>query len=356
ISGAFNAEYGKAMSGIVNIVTKEGGSDYEGSISFYGGDTFTSHGDNFLDPNKTALNVHTLEGSLSGPLLSNKIRFFLSGRRDVDDGHIFGVREHLPSDSSNFNPDPDRLAEIREFIPDYDGPNWYYELHGKPWYEYVAADEPIPSEVVSMNPRESFNFLGKITLRPFQGVKMEYSHLQDGSKRTPFDFNYRYNPDGRTSLRDRSWNHSLHWTHTLNQRSFYTARFSWAQSRHRQFLYENPTDERYVVDRDAIGAGNVIGFPGTNFLFSGNEKAHIYEDATSLRSKIDFTRQIGLIHEVKAGVDVELHSLDRENFTVLFDGNRYRRPTVEDIDNPSHDKYVDQQARHYAIYAQDKLE
>ena len=31
ISGTFNAEYGQAMSGIVNIVTKEGSQKYEGS-------------------------------------------------------------------------------------------------------------------------------------------------------------------------------------------------------------------------------------------------------------------------------------------------------------------------------------
>ena len=356
ISGAFNAEFGKAMSGIVNIVTKEGGSDYEGSISLYGGDTFTTRTERFLDPAKTTLNVYTLEGSLSGPLFTEKLRFFVSGRRDVDDGHIFGVKQHLPSDSANFNPDPERLETIREFIPDYDGPNWYYEFHGRPWYEYVATDEPIPGEVVPMNPRESFNLLGKITFRPFSGAKIEYNHLQDGSKRTPFDFNFRFNPDGSASVRDRSWNHSLHWTHSLNDRSFYTARFSYAHNRFRSFLFENPEDQRYVVDRSGTGGGNVIGFPGTNFLFSGNEKGHVYEDATSFRTKVDFTRQFGIIHEAKAGIDFEMHSLDRENFTVLFDGNRYRRPTVEGVDNPSHDRYEDQRASHYAAYVQDKLE
>ncbi len=34
ITGGFSAEYGKAMSGIVNIVTKEGGKNYEGSITY----------------------------------------------------------------------------------------------------------------------------------------------------------------------------------------------------------------------------------------------------------------------------------------------------------------------------------
>ncbi len=356
ISGAFNAEYGKAMSGIVNLVTKEGGSQLEGSFSFYGGDVLGGNNDVFKDPNELDLSVYTMEGSLSGPLLSDRLRFFLSGRRDVDDGHIFGVREHLPSDSANFNPDPQRLVTIREHLPDYDGPNWYYEMHGKPWYEYAAEGTPVPSEVVAMNPRESYNLLGKITFRPFSGVKIEYSHMQDGLKRRSYDFAYRYVPDGTTWVRERSFNHSLHWTHSLGDRSFYTARFSYATNRFSDYLFENPFDSRYVVDRGATGNGNLTGFPGTNFLFGGNQKAHVYEDARSFRTKLDFTRQFGLIHEAKMGLDVQLHGLDRQNFIVLYDGNRYRQPTVEPVENPSHDRYVDQRVNEFAAYVQDKLE
>ena len=38
ISGTFNAEYGNALSGIVNTVTKEGGKDFSVTASFYSGD------------------------------------------------------------------------------------------------------------------------------------------------------------------------------------------------------------------------------------------------------------------------------------------------------------------------------
>ena len=36
VTGTFNAEYGRAMSGVVNVVTRDGGPKYEGSVS-YGG-------------------------------------------------------------------------------------------------------------------------------------------------------------------------------------------------------------------------------------------------------------------------------------------------------------------------------
>ena len=42
VSGGFNAEYGNAMSGIVNLQIKEGRENYESSISFYTGDRFSN--------------------------------------------------------------------------------------------------------------------------------------------------------------------------------------------------------------------------------------------------------------------------------------------------------------------------
>ena len=38
ISGTFNAEYGKALTGIINMVTKDGGDNFEGSLNVYSGD------------------------------------------------------------------------------------------------------------------------------------------------------------------------------------------------------------------------------------------------------------------------------------------------------------------------------
>ena len=45
ISGTFNAEYGQAMSGIVNVVTKDGGQNFEGKLDFYGGGYHSNHSD-----------------------------------------------------------------------------------------------------------------------------------------------------------------------------------------------------------------------------------------------------------------------------------------------------------------------
>ncbi len=353
ISGAFNAEYGKAMSGIVNLVTKEGADKIKGSLSFYGGDNVTKHSNVFGDPTSPSdlsMNVFTGEGTLSGSLpFAKGIKFFLSGRYDRNEGTIFGKNLHLPSDSANFNGDPGLQEVIEEFIPGYGGPLWYYEIHGKPWYEYGEGD-PIPGKSVALNPRESGNFIAKLSMKPFSGSKLEYSFMMDGAKRKSYSFAYKYNPDGTLSTRDRSYNNSLHWTQTLSDRSFYTVKASLASNVAKTFLYENPLDPRYV------STGNIIGFPGNQFVFGGNQKGHVYESSNSLRIKADLTKQMGIIHEAKIGIELNQHWLDRQNFVVLYDGDNYPEPEVPDVDTPTHDRYDNQTVMEFSAYAQDKLE
>ncbi|MCH8963068.1 MAG: carboxypeptidase-like regulatory domain-containing protein, partial [Bacteroidetes bacterium] len=94
ISGAFNAEYGKAMSGIVNLVTKEGGNHLTGSVSFYGGDYVTGNDDLFFTPSSVDLNTYTFEGSLGGPPpFYRNMRSVISARRDAGAEHVAGAQD-----------------------------------------------------------------------------------------------------------------------------------------------------------------------------------------------------------------------------------------------------------------------
>jgi len=343
VTGAFNAEYGQAMSGIVNIVTREGGPTFDASASVTVGDRATSNDNIWQIPDGVSVRTTTVEGTLGGPILGSKLTFFAAGRYDDSDGYVYGFREHLPSDSANFN-------------------TGYYEIHGKPWWEYAPIGElEVPSEPVSMNPFTSYNFTGKLAYRPKPQLKLEYTYLRDGSDgkgsgSRATDFLYRYVPDGLENSYVRSWNHALHWTHTVNRTMFYTVRLSYASNSSERYLYEDPTDPRYVRDVGGTGEGNVVGFPGNNFYMSGNQKDGLFEYADSFRGKVDLTKQFGAIHETKIGVDWRFHSLDREVYTVLFDGNVYRQPTLPPIDSPAHDVLEDQSVREISAYVQDKLE
>jgi hypothetical protein len=68
-TGSSSAEFGNAKSGIISIVTKTGGSDYQGSFSYESDEPFgVNH----------SLGLNRLQGSFSGPL-AGRLTFALSG-------------------------------------------------------------------------------------------------------------------------------------------------------------------------------------------------------------------------------------------------------------------------------------
>ena len=77
MTGGFNAEYGRVMSGAVNVVTKEGNEEYFGTVEML----TDNLGGDWVGTKKYDYNVYDM--SLGGPLIpGNKaITFFLSGER-----------------------------------------------------------------------------------------------------------------------------------------------------------------------------------------------------------------------------------------------------------------------------------
>ncbi|MFT5517260.1 MAG: hypothetical protein ACI80V_003403, partial [Rhodothermales bacterium] len=62
ISGVFNAEYGQAQSGVINIVTKSGSvSNYSGSVGVYTGSYLTSHPEVFNGAERFRMDEYNLE-------------------------------------------------------------------------------------------------------------------------------------------------------------------------------------------------------------------------------------------------------------------------------------------------------
>jgi len=74
LSGTFNAEYGNAMSSVVNIVTREGTDNFSGKFEYR-----TSE---FGVPSQKRFLENRFNGSLSGPFFINKFKYFLSFDQD----------------------------------------------------------------------------------------------------------------------------------------------------------------------------------------------------------------------------------------------------------------------------------
>jgi len=86
LSGTFNAEYGNALSGVVNIVTRDGADKFsaklEARTSEFGVDRYSS------------LHENRINGSISGPIIVPEYNFFISGETDRRGSYLpFGYND-----------------------------------------------------------------------------------------------------------------------------------------------------------------------------------------------------------------------------------------------------------------------
>ncbi len=80
LSGTFNAEYGNALSGIVNILTREGGRTWRSHLQSQSG-TFQNAHENKSEGNR-------INWSLGGPLWGENLRIFISGQHNDRDSYL----------------------------------------------------------------------------------------------------------------------------------------------------------------------------------------------------------------------------------------------------------------------------
>ncbi|HEX2254323.1 MAG TPA: TonB-dependent receptor [Thermoanaerobaculia bacterium] len=80
-TGGFEAEYGQALGGIVNLVTKSGGNELSGSLDArYRDSGFTQDGE-FFDADANDSEFRQLSATLGGPIQRDRAWFFLSGEK-----------------------------------------------------------------------------------------------------------------------------------------------------------------------------------------------------------------------------------------------------------------------------------
>lgn len=323
ISGAFNAEYGNAMSGIVNLQLKEGGSRYNGSLTAYSGDYVSNDTDVFINiDDRDPLANQVYEGNLTGPvpLFGKKLTFNVSGRYSDNEGHLYGVRQHLPGDSSNFS-----------------GDNWYVELNGDSAY-------------VPMNSRKDLNLLTKLTLKVASNFKISGQFLYDRARSRSYVHTYKYNPDGTGRARDDNYNYSFKINHAFTK-SFYEANFFYSTTDYRSFAFEDPADPRYVPTT------RIIGEPTSPyFVYGGTDMGRLFRESKSYGFKLDYTNQINARHELKTGIDLRKDDLWQSSAAVLYDNIQFDEPTVLAPNiSPSHSLF-DNNITFFSAYLQDKIE
>ncbi|MBP7148779.1 MAG: TonB-dependent receptor [Acidobacteria bacterium] len=78
-TGGFQAEFGRATGGVVNVVTKSGGNQFSGTLDYrFRNNNFAEKGD-FFDPDESDAESQVAELTFGGPIVKDKLWFFVAG-------------------------------------------------------------------------------------------------------------------------------------------------------------------------------------------------------------------------------------------------------------------------------------
>jgi outer membrane receptor for ferrienterochelin and colicin len=416
ISGTFNAEYGQAMSGIINIITKEGGKDYHGQVKVYGGD-YVSNADEFkiykklkteADPTTGLTRIvsgdrenpltkfnptRNGEVSLGGPvpLLGKKVTFFTNARYYFNEGYYYG----------------------------------------RAWYKPNGT--PGDSSLVALNPYESITAQGKLTYRLSSKIKLNYNlfwnksdrernfnrfgALADGSP--DYNYNtsgqagfsqftshdYKYVPNGIPQYHLEGFTHTFTLNHVLSHSTFYELRLGRYYSESKQYVYEDPTQGvkylvaildddgnqidvfdytapggqakldsviaagarwEYVVDPNGpdgyIDPDDINPPTSYSFMNRGMDITHTTRSTSYWVGKVDLTSQMTSHHQIKVGSEVRLHELELHGFQIIEKTDPATgqviepfQPAVPEVGSIYRHDY-NRKPREISAYIQDKIE
>jgi outer membrane receptor protein involved in Fe transport len=315
ISGAFNAEYGNAMSGVVNVVTKTGGSDFQGNLELWTGDYLSNHSYVFWGIDKVdPLAAYNVQGTISGPIVSDQLTYLLAVRRSSNDGYLYGINKYQP--------------QGRGF--------------------------PGDSSYVSMS--SSSRWTGQATINwQLSGVfRLKLDALGSTETNRFYSHFYRLDPNGLPGQKVKGASGIAALTHQSSTTTFEELTLAYKYNELTSRLYDDPFDPRYVHP-------DSLNVPGYHFARAGTNLNRFQRDTKSVIVKMNVTSQLDKLNLAKAGFEAQFDLVFYENITLVPARNASGQeiipfvPSIQGIDAPNHDRFERTPLR-WAAYVQDKIE
>ncbi|NPE27312.1 TonB-dependent receptor [Methanococcoides sp. SA1] len=342
INGTFNAEYGRAMSGVVNAVTKSGGKDFHGSFSSNFANFLTANDDIFIGLDKSEFDRQKdLKFQLSGPIWGEKITFLTNFRMQDKKGYLNSIHRFNVDDYSDFSTSD----------PDY----WYSEHSGDS--SYVA------SSFSKLN-----SFMGKISANFIKAMRMSLMYTLNDEEWRDYDHYFKYNPNGKSSNFKRADMFNFSLNHMISNSLFYDLSVSYIDNYYGNYRYKNPLSDKYVH-------GSYLNSNGPSFYTGGQEKDHTERTVNDFNFKYDITWQANNRHLFKSGILYTQHEIDHawheiendyrnrpenENATYYdWDTEKVVFPYYEPVIYPDSTVYADVynvKPKEFSAFIQDKME
>ncbi len=277
ISGTFDAEYGQAMSGVVNAVLKQGTEDLRWNAEIYGGGfVYLGGNDRWLDGDPLSESAYRPVGTqsyqltVSGPLPLRDTVFLVSGRRFVFDDFVYGERRFVPTDSSFISLGVLRGTGDWARVP----LGWTREWSG----------------------------VAKLTNSGLADHRFNYQATFSLNEGRNTDFSFRYNPDGATTYENDTVSHGPDWTWTLGPATFLNLSLRQNYVHYRDYAFESVWDEKY----DAAGPPQGISSFEQGVIVEGVSFGRYLQKTNAFVAKGSLTSQVTPEHLMKFGGELEL--------------------------------------------------
>ena len=294
ITGGYNAEYGQAMSGVVNIKLKEGRDHYEGSIKYSSDRLMPDH-----------FNTDRIEFNLGGPDLflqtlpdmvgidlPGRFSFFFNGYGKMYDGNLPVASKLYPHrywSSPFFN---DSVSDnIMSKLAGRENNDWHL-LYKTTWE-------------ISAKKKVSFSYDASMNIN--QGYFMPRAFAS-----TYFPYRYMNILDNYNTITRDTRLLNMNWTHTLSNRSFYelnVGRFTTMEHSAVQDLHWTEYQQRldlepinYNLD-DTDLDGNIFITYGDEFYDTGFAPEWYDLSSENTRMDIDWTIHTRSGHKLKTGFE-----------------------------------------------------
>ncbi len=352
-SGGFSAKYGNALSGVVNLTTRDGRDRTSGSIRYYTSQPFTLKA--LGNEQGNALHRQNLQMTLGGRVpYFHSISYFFSAEVNGQAGTTLLFDPITWNDHRTIQMDMNRdgindstlvLPTSQEIIDGYVrygsldsvqknlATNWK-QVKGPDGRTINPLDRYKGWQGLGWN--NFYNFFGKFGYQISPALKLRFSVLNDRRYRQSNNFNawYDYNMSGQNIQILTSDKQTLSLNHTLSNNSFYSFRLSrFYESRKIRILKDydqkyadwyNPFmpdmdnvkhPEEYVPYRSA----NAVYDPFENsFYIKADNRWYSGDRSTNWETRFDFTSQMTKEHKIETGFQfnyIDLHYHSFQNVT-----------------------------------------
>lgn len=325
ISGAFNAEYGNAMSGVINIITKSGNNDFHATVKAESGNYVSARDDLFYNINAVSPGaISSISGSLSGPIIENRLTFFITGRQYENSGWLYGENRFLPQGTQLTVVDGDTVL--------------------------VVGD----SSAVPMNDWQTNTGQAAINWQVLPTLTLKLDFISSQSTGRGYTHSFRHNPYGY-GYSDNNGRAVLGiLTHQISEKTYHSASLAQKRNSSSSALYDDPADPRYTHPDSLI-------FPANTFATVGTDLSFFERSTGSLIAKWDLTSQVSWSHQIKTGVEYQSDEIRFENYTLIPEKNDNGQeiepfqPVIVPISQLNHNRYL-RSPEKLSVYLQDKIE